>query len=813
MKKQLFLLVFILLSSLYYSQQLTPVEFNSSPKMRVLLNQIDLISIPVEVENKILSGKLIQNISEKKYLFENGLLKADQILELIVIYLDKYPTDEQISSMRQLNIICLLDSWTPPLPNHPLGFILAQLPFDKLTETLSLSFIKKMDTAEYENFPHNNSGVISINADEVWLDGYDGTGVKVAVLDSGIDTFYDGTEFPSSFERMDYSNYPTLDANVENDATGHGTHVAGTVLGRGINSIGRSNADGNGFTPFKGSAPGANLTFLKIGLDGNGSATSGAMIAAMDAAVNIYDADVLSMSYGGWYTYHDGSSDVEQKVDWVYSQGVPFFLSAGNSAADGQHYSGTVGANTSTDFIPINVNAGAGLSFNLVWYDGLGTRNDLSLEYYNTSQILYTTNMTQNSTTESVRGTESKYSWRNLTVSAGTYYLKVVNNSPSAQFFHIYFYRQTTPVLSFASPDQNYTIGQPASADNGFAVGSYVSRETWIASDGTGPYWYGASYVLNDIAPYSSRGPRINGGVQKPNITAPGHAILSVRDTDVLITPDALWIDNDGTTGVGNANYYVMTGTSMACPITAGAAALLLDKEPTATPQLIYDAIQNSANVSGLGTVPNNTWGYGKLDVLAASEMPLPVELTSFSATTIGSTVKLSWQTATEVNNYGFEVERMSNVKGQTSDTWEKIGFVEGSGNSNSPKDYSFVDDKVNAGKYSYRLKQIDNDGQFEYSKTVEVDMNGVKKYELTQNYPNPFNPTTTISYVLPQAGMVRLTLYNILGQEIRTLVNEVKEAGTHTFNFDASDLNSGMYIYKIESGSFTQTRKMTLVK
>jgi len=185
-----------------------------------------------------------------------------------------------------------------------------------------------------------------------------------------------------------------------------------------------------------------------------------------------------------------------------------------------------------------------------------------------------------------------------------------------------------------------------------------------------------------------------------------------------------------------------------------------------------------------------------------------PVELTSFSATTIGKDVKLSWNTATEINNYGFEVER-SVVKGE----WEKIGFVNGNGNSNSPKDYSFVDDKVNAGKYSYRLKQIDNDGQFEYSKTIEVDINGVKKFELTQNYPNPFNPTTTISYILPQAGLVKLTLYNILGQEIRTLVNEAKEAGTHSINFNASDLNSGVYVYKIESGSFTQTKKMTLVK
>jgi hypothetical protein len=191
---------------------------------------------------------------------------------------------------------------------------------------------------------------------------------------------------------------------------------------------------------------------------------------------------------------------------------------------------------------------------------------------------------------------------------------------------------------------------------------------------------------------------------------------------------------------------------------------------------------------------------------------PLPVELTSFSATTIGKDVKLSWNTSTEVNNYGFDIERKI-LKQVQNDSWEKIGFVNGNGNSNSPKDYSFVDDKVVTGKYSYRLKQIDNDGQFEYSKVVEIDVNGTKKFELTQNYPNPFNPTTTIQFQLPQTGMVKLTLYNILGQEIKTLVNETKEAGTHTVNFDASELNSGVYIYKIESGSFTQTRKMTLVK
>jgi hypothetical protein len=190
---------------------------------------------------------------------------------------------------------------------------------------------------------------------------------------------------------------------------------------------------------------------------------------------------------------------------------------------------------------------------------------------------------------------------------------------------------------------------------------------------------------------------------------------------------------------------------------------------------------------------------------------PVPVELTTFAATTIGSTVKLNWNTATEVNNYGFDVERCA--LSAERQAWNKIGFVEGNGNSNSPKDYSYEDKNLIAGKYSYRLKQIDNDGQFEYSKTIAVDFNGVKKFELSQNYPNPFNPSTTIKFNLPEAGNVKLTLFNILGQELKTLVNEFKESGGHTVNFDASDLNSGMYIYKIESGSFTRTRKMTLVK
>ena len=190
------------------------------------------------------------------------------------------------------------------------------------------------------------------------------------------------------------------------------------------------------------------------------------------------------------------------------------------------------------------------------------------------------------------------------------------------------------------------------------------------------------------------------------------------------------------------------------------------------------------------------------------NQSTLPVELSAFSASLLKIGVKLNWKTETEVNNYGFDVER----KSETSN-WERISFVNGNGNSNSPKEYSYIDQTAKAGKYLYRLKQIDNDGAYSYSKAVEVEFNNVMEYSLSQNFPNPFNPITTISFTLPLSGNVKLTIFNVLGQEIKMLVNGFKEAGIYTFNFDAKILNSGIYLYKLEADGFTQTKKMTIVK
>ncbi len=707
MKKLIFLL--LITATIVSSQKLTQTNVNQVSGNAILLNQSDLIQVTSTFKKKILSGKLINSLSRKKVISQNSIQSTEIARENVVIYMSEYPTIEQINQLEQRNVICYLNLWTPPMDNHLYGFFIASMPVTELNNTLAFAFVKKMDTAEYECFPQNNSAAIAINSDDVWLEGYDGTGVTVAVLDSGVDTSYAGTELPVTFQKKDYSSYPTLDNDVANITSGHGTHVTGSVLGRGTLSSGRNN-DGNGTTAFKGSAPDADLVFLKIGGDASSSASSVAMIAAMNDAVSVYDADILTMSYGGWYTYHDGSSATEQKVDWVCSQGVPFFISAGNSANDAQHYSGTVGANSSTGLIAVNTQNGSALTFNLVWYDGIATSNNLSMKYYDTDGITELTNTAQHATTESDRGTESKFSNYNATVSAGTYYVKVVNTSSNSQFFHIYFDNWGYPSINFASPDQEYTIGQPASADSAFAVAAWTTRSTWYDYSGSG-WSYGNT--LDDIAPFSSRGPRVDGGVTKPNIAAPGAAILSLRDTDVYTSADAYWIDNDGTTSAGDANYYQMQGTSMACPIAAGAAALLLDKYPTATPSQIYAAIQNSASTSGTGAVPNSTWGYGKLDILAAlNNSAVPVQLSSFSASINGDNIILNWTTATEVNNYGFEIQ----LKSDFDNEWNNIGFVEGHGNSNSPNIYSYIDNSSEAGNLKYRLKQIDTDGMFEYS-------------------------------------------------------------------------------------------------
>ena len=195
---------------------------------------------------------------------------------------------------------------------------------------------------------------------------------------------------------------------------------------------------------------------------------------------------------------------------------------------------------------------------------------------------------------------------------------------------------------------------------------------------------------------------------------------------------------------------------------------------------------------------------------------PLAVELLSFSADVVVKEIHLNWITATEENNRGFEVGKF---KGQSSkdkakdEVWETVGFVKGKGTSTELNYYSFKDENLYPGKYFYRLKQIDFDGSFEYSNEIEVEIGMPDEFVLYQNYPNPFNPTTKIKFTIPDFGFTTLKIYDVLGNEIATLVNEEKSPGNYSVEFNAGKLASGVYIYTLKAGAFRGTKKLVLLK
>ena len=210
----------------------------------------------------------------------------------------------------------------------------------------------------------------------------------------------------------------------------------------------------------------------------------------------------------------------------------------------------------------------------------------------------------------------------------------------------------------------------------------------------------------------------------------------------------------------------------------------------------------------GIGTIDMGAYEYKLNDDL------LPVELTSFTASANGTVVTLNWKTAAEINNYGFEIERRT-VNGEqlTVNSWQKIGFVKGTGTSNTPKTYSYSDATGFTGSYVYRLKQIDQDGSFKYSQSVEVSISAPEQFALAQNYPNPFNPTTNISFTLPSKGFVSLKVFDMLGREVATIVSEEMSAGSYSKQWNAANISSGIYFYRLQAGSFTETKKLVLLR
>jgi hypothetical protein len=194
---------------------------------------------------------------------------------------------------------------------------------------------------------------------------------------------------------------------------------------------------------------------------------------------------------------------------------------------------------------------------------------------------------------------------------------------------------------------------------------------------------------------------------------------------------------------------------------------------------------------------------------------PLAVELSSFTGQVVNNEIVLRWKTITEENSYGFELEKKLNSdNGIGNKAWNKVAFIKGYGNSNSPIEYSFVDkDVTQSGEYLYRLKMIDLDGSIQYSKIIKVNCVAPERFYLSQNYPNPFNPSTRIEFSVPRPTFVTLKVFNLLGEEIATLAAQEFEAGTFTVDWNAKGVASGVYRYRLVAGSFVETKNMLLVR
>lgn len=248
-----------------------------------------------------------------------------------------------------------------------------------------------------------------------------------------------------------------------------------------------------------------------------------------------------------------------------------------------------------------------------------------------------------------------------------------------------------------------------------------------------------------------------------------------------------------------NDDYHLLEGSpciDTGIPDTTGLNLPLEDFDGN---KRIWDGDKNGSAIIDIGALE-----YGASSV--------PVELASFFTRMLGNIARLEWVTASESNNYGFEVERL------LANDREKIGFVQGNGTTTEPHHYEFVDYLSNipsgVSRISYRLRQIDTDGSYEYSNDVTINLNHVPKTtELSQNYPNPFNPSTEISYSIAKPSFVILKIYDILGREIQTLVNEFKDAGTYSLKFEAAYLTGSIYFCKFQAGDFVEVKKMILVQ
>jgi hypothetical protein len=272
------------------------------------------------------------------------------------------------------------------------------------------------------------------------------------------------------------------------------------------------------------------------------------------------------------------------------------------------------------------------------------------------------------------------------------------------------------------------------------------------------------------------------------------------------------YLENDGTTISSSVTFYTDSVNGV-----DGRWGTIIPNQNSNGIRRVEERFLANGEIKAFGTSATGLWpsGANTVDptggttpiILDYIDAPLPVELISFSATLVDNEVLIRWSTATESNNSGFEVQR------KHQNDFQSIGFVRGNGTSVDVRHYQFTDHNLIQGNLTYRLEQIDFDGTEKYSNEIAVYIKALETFNLQQNFPNPFNPSTLINYQIPSNSFVKIKVYDPLGKEICTLVNEQKDAGSYSVNFSAQELSSGVYFYTLQAGDFVSIKKMILIK
>ncbi len=381
--------------------------------------------------------------------------------------------------------------------------------------------------------------------------------------------------------------------------------------------------------------------------------------------------------------------------------------------------------------------------------------------------------------------------------------------------FPLIVFSQSYHTVSFSGNSSDFNTAEKyVAADNVDYYVTFDATYMYVAAFRTsgsfGDYDHFTVYVDSDPNATPTSGTGSTSGVtwdsNTPSLPFTANYRIAIRKVNL---GESFYSSYSGSWSTGGTN-----GQSWTQYTTATALEVRIPWSELGSPSNVYLRLNMSYNGGFFGGTSANYFGSFAVTTgvtpLTISDSPLPVELTGFSLMSKQNYISLAWQTATETNNHGFEIE-----KKQSGAEWRTIGFKQGNGTTNNISNYSYTDNSVTRGKVEYRLKQIDRDGKFSYSNTVEAFVGlSPNTVELTGNYPNPFNPSTSISFMLGTTGNASLKVYDLLGKEVAVIAQGIFNAGEmNTFNFNAAGLTSGVYYYRLTSDAKVETRKMMLMK